>query len=162
MPYALTHMEPCKRENIKSITAAFPHAFDFLFTCPTAPNVGVSRVLFHVGSLFACGRKNATVGKCHDQSQERRVSVRAVRGIPLPCGLDDISNAAVYLDSLADSELHKVTKEAIESDRIHRREQAAQLKKQSQTIGRQVNDNVKAQSEAFKRRAQIEQRMREW
>ncbi len=74
----------------------------------------------------------------------------------------NLAEQAVYLDSMADSELNKATKEAIESDRIHRREQAAHFKKQSQSIGRQVNENVKAQAEAFKRRDQIEQRMRAW
>ena len=89
-----TH-EPCGSNNLKPIPAAFLHVFAGLFACPTVPNVGVCRVLFHVGYFVACGGMNASVGDCGDQAEERRASVRGVRGVPLVCGLEDLAQAAV-------------------------------------------------------------------
>ncbi len=51
--------------------------------------------VLNVGSLVEGAHKNATVGECRDQAEERRDSVRGVRGIPLVCGLEDLSEAAV-------------------------------------------------------------------
>ncbi len=49
----------------------------------------------NVGYLVEGVHKNVTVCECRDQAEERRASVRGVRGIPLVCGLEDLSEAAV-------------------------------------------------------------------
>ncbi len=48
-----------------------------------------------VGYLVEGSRKNATAGECRDQAEERRASVRGVRGIPPVSCLEDLSKAAV-------------------------------------------------------------------
>ncbi len=55
-----TH-EPCGSNRSKPISAAFLNVLAGLFTLPTVPNVGVSRVLSHVAYLVVFGEKNATV-----------------------------------------------------------------------------------------------------
>jgi hypothetical protein len=60
------------------------------------PDVGLCCVVLNVGYLVErSSTKNATAGECRDQAEERRDSVRGVRGIPLVCGLEDLSKAAV-------------------------------------------------------------------
>ena len=55
----------------------------------------VLRLVCMLGTWSQVPSKNATVGECRDQAEERRASVRGVRGIPLVCGLEDLAEAAV-------------------------------------------------------------------
>ncbi len=76
-------------------SAAFSHVLPCFFEDLTGPTLGRCCLVLNVGYLVEVVHKNATVGECRDQAEERRVSVRGVRGIPLVCGLEDLSEAAV-------------------------------------------------------------------
>ncbi len=89
-----TH-EPCGSTGSKPISAAFPHVLPCFRGGLTGPDVGPCCDILNVGYLVEGVHKNATVGECRDQAEERRVRVRGVRGIPLVCGLEDLSKAAV-------------------------------------------------------------------
>jgi hypothetical protein len=89
-----TH-EPCGSKHSKPVPAAFPNVLPCFSGDLTGPNVGPCCDVLNVGSLVEGAHKNATVGERRDQAEERRASVRGVRGIPLVCGLEDLSEAAV-------------------------------------------------------------------
>ena len=89
-----TH-EPCGSTGSKPISAAFSLVLPCFSGGPTGPDVGPYCLVLNVGYLVEVVHKNATVGECRDQAEERRASVRGVRGIPLVCGLEDLSEAAV-------------------------------------------------------------------
>jgi hypothetical protein len=89
-----TH-EPCGLNNLKPISAAFSHVLPCFSGGLTGPDVGPCCDFLNVGYLVEGSHKNATAGECRDQAEERRASVRGVRGIPLVCGLEDLSKAAV-------------------------------------------------------------------
>ncbi len=89
-----TH-EPCGLNNLKPISAAFSHVLPCFSGGLTGPDVGPCCDFLNVGYLVESSHKNATAGERRDQAEERRASVRGVRGIPLVCGLEDLSKAAV-------------------------------------------------------------------
>ncbi len=75
--------------------SSFSHVLPCFSGGLTGPDVGPCCDVLIVGYLVEGVHKNATVGECRDQAEERRASVRGVRGIPLVCGLEDLSKAAV-------------------------------------------------------------------
>ncbi len=87
--------EPCGSTDSKPISAAFSDVLPCFFEDLTGPDVGPCCLVLNVGCLVEVVHKNPTVGECRDQAEERRASVRGVRGIPLVCGLEDLSEAAV-------------------------------------------------------------------
>ncbi|MFN9418683.1 MAG: hypothetical protein ACK578_14515, partial [Pirellula sp.] len=89
-----TH-EPCGSTGSKPISAAFPRVLPFFSGCLTGPDVGPCCDVLNIAYLVEGVHKNATEGECRDQAEERRASVRGVRGIPPVCGLEDLSEAAV-------------------------------------------------------------------
>lgn len=89
-----TH-EPCGSTGRKPIPAAFSHVLPCFSGGLTGRDVSPCCHVSNVGYLVEGAKKNATVGECRDQAEERRASVRGVRGIPLVCGLEDLSEAAV-------------------------------------------------------------------
>jgi hypothetical protein len=89
-----TH-EPCGSTGSKPISAAFSHVLPCFSGGLTGPDVGPCCDVLNIGYLVEGVHKNATVGECRDQAEERRASVRGVRGIPLVCGLEDLAEAAV-------------------------------------------------------------------
>ncbi len=76
-------------------SSSFSHVLPCFSGGLTGPDVGPCCDVLNVGYLVEGAHKNATVGECRDQAEERRASVRGVRGIPLVCGLEDLSKAAV-------------------------------------------------------------------
>jgi hypothetical protein len=89
-----TH-EPCGSIDSKPIPPAFSHVLPCFLGGLTGHDVGPCCDALNVGDLVEGSDKNATAGECRDQAEERRASVRGVRGIPLVCGLEDLSKAAV-------------------------------------------------------------------
>ncbi|MFN9419004.1 MAG: hypothetical protein ACK578_16140, partial [Pirellula sp.] len=89
-----TH-EPVGTTGSKPISAAFPRVLPCFRGGLTGPDVGPCCDVLIVGYLVEGSHKNATAGECRDQAEERRASVRGVRGIPPVCGLEDLSEAAV-------------------------------------------------------------------
>ncbi len=76
-------------------SASFLHVLRCFLGGLAGPDVGPCCDVLNVGYLVEGAKNYATVDECRDQAEERRDSVRSVRGIPLVCGLEDLSKAAV-------------------------------------------------------------------
>ncbi len=72
-----TH-EPCGLINLKRDLAYFQNVFCSFHAGACCTTFACIRVVLHVGYLVEGAKKNATVGECRDQAEERRASVHGV------------------------------------------------------------------------------------
>ena len=72
----------------------------------------------------------------------------------------DLATHAAWLDIKSDADRDRVDTEMSERDREHRRERSVLFRKQADSLRRQIKANEKAQTDALKRRDEIEERMR--
>ncbi len=97
--WAMTHMSHAVQPEASRFQQLFPCSSMFRggFAGPTL-------ALLRCFEGWVLGRrfhKNATAGECRDQAEERRASIRGVRGIPLVCGLEDLSRRLFFIASRA-------------------------------------------------------------